>query len=790
MKKWICAAVLTMTCLIAGSGIQARALSEGVLEYRIENDSCIVITGCQTDAQGTVEIPSELLGYPVVRIDASAFSGCTGITHITVPASVTDIGEEAFYGCTALESVALPEGLETLGARAFSGCTQLESISLPDGMTELGAYAFQNCSALTEISLPDGVPVLEQGLLSGCDGLQCIVLSDQTEQIGARFAQNDTALSELTVPASVTSIGDYAFQGCTALTDVTFEGDAPAAGISCFEANTVLHYYEGAEGWTQPTWNGYQTQEEALPVLTGIALSQTEVQMGIGDSVTLTASPVPQNAPLGTVSWTSSAPNIVSVQDGVLTAQSAGQATVTAASGSVSADCQVTVTAAAQPQSITLSATELSLYAGDTAQLTAQILPESASDYELTWTSSDEQIASVENGMVTAVGGGTAYITASAGEVQAVCTVTVGLSTPVLLTPESTCLAVTVRWQPVAGAETYQILRRTDGDWAQIAEISGQQTDSYADSSGAYDTQYSYTVRACDGAVTSEYDPAGVSGRRVLGQPVLDSAVSVDDQTVHIAWQAVPGAEAYRLYRKSGTSNWKKMIEFDGTAYDDTGLTCGTEYIYTVRAVWQGKLSTYDETGVSAVPVPAAPVLKRAQALVGLVRVEWEAVARASGYRVYRKSAGAESWTRIATVGSGVTQYEDTAAEDDIVYIYTVRAYRTVGTANVAGRYDAAGVTGCTRPQAPMLVSAEALSTGNQIRWNAVTGAEGYYIYRRTEDSNWSRVGVSTRGSTVFLDTRAQAGVIYRYTVRAYRRLNGSMIYSSYEDGLTVTTAS
>lgn len=783
--------MVLVLCLSWGNRIPVQALEEGVLEYEIVEDSYIVITDCQTSAQGVIDIPEMLLGYPVTGIGAAAFSGCTGITQILVPDGVTEIGEEAFYGCTALQTVELPETVQTLGARVCANCTSLEQISLPDGIDSIGIYAFQNCSSLEQLDLPAGVTVLQQGLLSGCSSLTQLELGAQTTQIASYFAQNNVMLSELTVPDTVTSIGSNAFQGCTALTHVYFDGDAPTVGENCFESHIVLlHYSAQASGWTQPLWNGYQTQMESPPELTGIALSQTALQMEVGEQAELCVLPAPQDAPLGNVVWTSSAPNIVQVQDGVLTAYSVGQATISADAGNFTAQCSVTVTHTTQPQSVVLSVSELSLYAGDSAQLTAQILPESAADADLSWTSSNTQIATVENGMVTAVNCGTAYITASAGTAQAVCTVTVGLHMPELLTTESTCLAVNVRWEPVAGAEGYQILRQSaDGEWTALASVSGQQTTSYADTSAVYQSAYFYTVRAYSGGIWSEYDQEGVAGKRQIGQPVLRSAASVDDQTVSVQWDAVPGAEKYRLYRKSGTSNWKLVKEFNGTSYTDTGLTCGTAYTYTVRACWQDKISTYDSTGVSATPVPAAPVLRAAQASVGRVRVSWTAVPRATGYRVYRKTPGA-TWVRIANVGSNVLQYEDTTAEDGVIYYYTVRACRQIGSTVIAGAYDAAGIAGCTRPQTPHLVSAEALEEGNCIRWNSVAGVDGYQIYRRTEDAGWSRLGVVPASSTSYVDTRAEPGVRYYYMVRGYMDLEDSRLYTDYEEGLAVTTHS
>lgn len=761
MKNWMLGVTIAAVCLNAGGGISARAYSAGELEYRIEGDDTVSILRCRQDAQGAVAIPAEIDGFPVTRLEPSAFDACTAVTEVTIPDSVTAIGAQAFRGCAALETVVLPDSVQSLGA-----------------------YAFEDCAVLDAIELPDGVCALENGILDGCSGLRSLRFSEKTEQIGAYFAQNCTSLTELTVPAAVTDIGDYAFRGCTGLTDVTFEGGAPAVGTDSFEADTVvLHYPSGAQGWTQPLWNGYQTQEESG--LTGIVLSQTELSMDVGESVTLTASPVPENVPLTGLSWTSSAPNIVSVQNGTLTAHSEGTAAVTAASGTVSAQCQVTVHDPS-PQEVVLSSTSLSMYAGDTAQLTAQVAPESAAGTEILWTSSNEQVASVQNGLVTAAGGGTAQITASAGQAQAVCTVTVGLRTPVLLPVQADCLSVTVSWEPVTGAEQYRILRKTTGEWQTLASVSGQ---TYTDTTGTYGTQYYYTVQAVGGTAQSEYDAAGVGGRRLLGQPVLTGVSAPDDQTAHVSWEPVSGADSYRVYRKSGSSGWARIAELSGTDYNDTGLTCGMQYTYTVRALWGETLSSYDTAGISVTPVPPAPVLDEAQSGFGKVTIRWKPVARADTYRVYRR-LGSSDWQRLAVLSSGTLSYEDTTAEEHVIYQYTVRADRTVDGQNVVGRYDRTGVNGCTRPRAPEQLSAQALDTGNRISWQRQNGVTGYRVYRRTEGGSWSRIAV-IRNAGLFLDETAQPGETYDYTVQPYIIMGDRLVPGDYDrTGVRVTTAS
>ena len=258
--------------------------------------------------------------------------------------------------------------------------------------------------------------------------------------------------------------------------------------------------------------------------------------------------------------------------------------------------------------------------------------------------------------------------------------------------------SIQLSWQPVTGATGYRVYRKTvGGSWKTVATLSGGSTKTYGDKTATCGTAYTYTVRAYrtqDGTnVWSGYDKTGLKAMAVPATPKLTGIKSTGYQSIQLSWQPVTGATGYRVYRKTSGGSWKTVATLPGSStktYVDKTATCGTAYIYTVRAyrtqngtnVW----SSYDKTGLKATAVPAAPTV-RATSSGKSARLSWQAVPGASGYVVYVRSGS--SWKRVSSVKG--TSYTQSGFIKGRTYTYTVRAYRTVKGKNVYGAYHAAG---------------------------------------------------------------------------------------------------
>ena len=229
-----------------------------------------------------------------------------------------------------------------------------------------------------------------------------------------------------------------------------------------------------------------------------VTLDKTSLSMKAGDTETLTATVDPADATDQTITWSSSDDSIVTVSDGKLTAKDSGTATITAKVGNCTAECTVTVTV--DSEAVSLDITSLALTVGESAVLTSTVKPENATDKNVVWTSSDENVATVSDGKVTAIGAGSATIKAACGGKSAECAVTVtvpvnsialDMSDLLLTAGESTTLTATVK--PENATDKNVVWTSSDESVATVAD--GKVTAIGAGSA---------TIKAACGGLTAE----------------------------------------------------------------------------------------------------------------------------------------------------------------------------------------------------------------------------------------------------------------------------------------------
>ena len=199
---------------------------------------------------GCSRLTSLTIPSSVTEIGKSAFNGCSGLTSLTLPSSVTRISESAFEGCSGLTSHTIPSSVTSIGRSAFKGCSGLTSLTIPSSVTSIGKSAFDGCSGLTSLTLPSSVTRISESAFEGCSGLTSLTLPSSVTEIGGYAFKGCSRLTSLTLPSSVTWISESAFDGCSGLTSIYVSWESPLSiDASTFkDVNTekcILYVPEG-----------------------------------------------------------------------------------------------------------------------------------------------------------------------------------------------------------------------------------------------------------------------------------------------------------------------------------------------------------------------------------------------------------------------------------------------------------------------------------------------------------------------------------------------------------------
>ncbi len=246
---------------------------------------------------------------------------------------------------------------------------------------------------------------------------------------------------------------------------------------------------------------------------------------------------------------------------------------------------------------------------------------------------------------------------------------------------------------------------------------------------------------------------------------------------MNVTWNAVDGAVKYVVYKRLGTSStWDIVATTTGLSYADNNTPlAGSYYIYSIKAYNSaGTPSDYVKANCATVQRVIAPYTKAVNASNG-INVTWGKVAGANKYVVLRRIGTENTWKTIGeTTG---TSFLDKNVKAGIYYIYSIRAVNNTGYS----AYDINKRITIMRILTPV-VTATNVTNGVQIKWNAVTSATKYNVYRRPGGtSTFTYVGTTT--GTSFVDKDVKNGTYYIYSVRAY---NGAS-YSAYIYGNTDT---
>ena len=408
-----------------------------------------IVDGYLGEYSGSINLPATVTHegkeYSVTSIGDYAFYCCTSLTEITIPKDVTSIGERAFSYCTNLTAINIPESVTSIGDYAFSRCSSLTAINIPEGVTSIEDYAFYLCSSLTDINLPEGVTSIGNDAFYGCSSLTAINLPESVTSIGDYAFYNCSSLTAINIPEGVTRIEEDAFSGCSSLTAITLPKGVTSIGSWAFSYCHSLTAITIPESVTRIEWGAFHDCSKLATItIPEGAFIDNKVFYGCNS---LTAIVLPKS--LNGICSEAFA-NCSELLDVYCYAEMVPGAEADVFNGSYPEYATLHVPAKALDaykttvpwssfgkfetfevtvENITLNQSTATLTEGETLVLTATVTPDDAADKSISWSSSDEDVATVNNaGKVTAVAPGTATITAMANDgsgVSASCEVTV-----------------------------------------------------------------------------------------------------------------------------------------------------------------------------------------------------------------------------------------------------------------------------------------------------------------------------------------------------------------------------
>ena len=713
----------------------------------------------------------------VTSIGDHAFWDCSGLTSVTIPDGVTSIGGDAFSGCAALTSVTIPGSVTSIGGGAFSGCTSLTSVAIPSSVTEIGGSAFSGCTGLTSVTIPDSVTSIGDSVFSGCTALTAVTISDGVTAIGGSTFSNCIRLAKVTIPKSVTSIGKNAFYYCESIADVYYDGtEEDWAKISISEGNedllaAALHCKPTP--LTAPSVTG-GNDSQGRPTLkwdkvAGAAKYEVyRARSKDGDYIKYSTQT--------STGYTNSA---------YLTSGSTYYYKVRALDANGTAGPWSDVVAV----TCRLGLTAPSVTGGNDSQGRPTLKWDKvagAAKYEVYRSYSQNGNYSKYSTQTSTGYTNSSYLTSgstyyykvraldangTAGPWSDVVAVTcrLGLTAPSVTGGNDSQGRPTLKWNAVTGAAKYEVYRARskDGDYIKY---STQTSTGYTNS--AYLTSgstYYYKVRALDanGTAGPWSDVVAVTCRLGLTAPTVTGGNDSQGRPT-LKWNAVSGAAKYEVYRaRSKDGDYIKYSTVTGTSYTNISyIENGNTYYYKVRALdangtagaWSSVVSvTYKQT-------LSAPSVTGGNDSQGRPTLKWKAVSGAAKYEVYRARSKDGDYIKYSTVTG--TSYTNTSyIESGSTYYYKVRALDANGT---AGAWSSiVSVTYKQTLSAPTVTGGNDAQGRPTLKWNAVSGAAKYEVYRaRSRSGDYIKYATVT-GTSYTNTSYIEDGNTYYYKVRA-----------------------
>ena len=689
----------------ACSGLKKIIFEEGTKE--ISNNLFRGCTGLEE-----ISIPAS-----VIKIERYTFADCTNLKNVYFSNGVKNVENNAFTNCTSLTKVNIPDTVDSIGNSAFSGCTNLIEVHLPDKLKETASDTFSGCKKLTTINFPSTLTTIGNSAFSGCESLPEAILPSGVEKIESNAFKNCKALKKAAVPDTVSSIGSSAFYGCEALTDITL-----GSKLKKIESQTFY----------------------GCTVLPSIVLPYNVTTIGDSAFVNctkLTQITVPRNT-------TSIASNAFSYPKKMTMYGPSDCYAQTYASGKgikyVTQDIHAT--------SVSLDSTEKTAERYDDFQLTATIAPLNFTD-AVVWTSSNEEVATVsDTGYVEICGVGTAVITVTAGNVKAVCKITVP-----------------------------QLIDWIEFDEDEIELKAGQtyQLKPYISPSDATNKKLKYT--SSDTKV-AEVSASGLVTAKSEGEAKIRAAATDGSDEYAVCYVTVTGKA-----KVTGITLDRTSAEVKRGEKLTLNVTASPSYASNKKVVWKSantKIATVDANGSVTAKAPGRTKItvtsseNSSYQASCTVTVPYKITYKlnkgknnASNPSTYygkkvtlknpsRKGYAFAGWYTDAKFKKKITSISNSAKSDYVLYAKWTKV-----------KVAKASLTSAKNSKSKQIL----------LKYKKVSGAKGYEISYSTDKKFKKAVTKKNTAKTSYTISKLKKGKIYYVRIRAYKMdSTGKKVYGKY----------
>ena len=671
---------------------------------------------------------------------AALFMGCDGIEEIELSDTITEIGDSAFKNCKNLDRITMNNGIEILESSAFEDCFSLTTINIPNTVKAISNSTFQDCTSLTEVHLsnilkeipastfsgckklttinfPSTLTTIGNSAFSGCESLPEAILPSGVEKIESNAFKNCKALKKAAVPDTVSSIGSSAFYGCEALTDITL-----GSKLKKIESQTFY----------------------GCIVLPSIVIPYNVTTIGDSAFVNctkLTQITVPRNT-------TSIASNAFSYPKKMTMYGPSDCYVQTYASGKgikyVTQDIHAT--------SVSLDSTEKTAERYDDFQLTATIAPLNFTD-AVVWTSSNEEVATVsDTGYVEICGVGTAVITVTAGNVKAVCKITVP-----------------------------QLIDWIEFDEDEIELKAGQtyQLKPYISPSDATNKKLKYT--SSDTKV-AEVSASGLVTAKSEGEAKIRAAATDGSDEYAVCYVTVTGKA-----KVTGITLDRTSAEVKRGEKLTLNVTVSPSYASNKKVVWKSantKIATVDANGSVTAKAPGRTKIT----VTSSENSSYQASCTVTvPYKItYKLNKGKNNASNPSTYyGKKVTLKNPSRKGYAFAGWYTDAKFKkkiTSISSSAKSEYVLyAKWTKVKVAKASLTSAKNSKSKQILLKYKKVSGAKGYEISYSTDKKFKKAVTKKNTAKTSYTISKLKKGKIYYVRIRAYKMdSTGKKVYGKY----------